>query len=148
LAHNLVVKVQLQLAVFDQMLEKCGQVSRVHLAGVIRHAGRPVEIADDGYAMFNRDFARLREFAVPAALAGEVHDHRTWRHTRDHFLYDIHDPKLAANKFGVVEADKTGKVVSLEEKPAEPKTSLIGMGVYYFPASSLPKVGEYLADKN
>lgn len=63
-------------------------------------------------------------------------------------VYDIRDPKLAANKFGVVEADKTGRVISLEEKPAEPKTSLIGMGVYYFPASSLPKVHEYLADKN
>jgi glucose-1-phosphate thymidylyltransferase len=63
-------------------------------------------------------------------------------------VYDIHDPKLAANKFGVVEADKTGKVISLEEKPAKPKTSVIGMGVYYFPASSLPKVHEYLADKN
>ena len=63
-------------------------------------------------------------------------------------VYDIGDPKLAANKFGVFEVDKMGKVVSLEEKPAEPKTSLIGMGVYYFPASSLPKVGEYLADKN
>ncbi len=63
-------------------------------------------------------------------------------------VYDIGDPKLAANKFGVVEADKTGKVISLEEKPAEPKTSMIGMGVYYFPASLLPKVYEYLADKN
>ncbi len=63
-------------------------------------------------------------------------------------VYDIGDPKLAANKFGVVEADRAGKVISLEEKPASPKTSLIGMGVYYFPASSLPKVREYLADKN
>ncbi len=63
-------------------------------------------------------------------------------------VYDIRDPKLAANKFGVIEADKTGKVISLEEKPAAPKTSLIGMGVYYFPASTLPKVREYLADKN
>ena len=63
-------------------------------------------------------------------------------------VYDIGDPKLAANKFGVVEADKTGRVISLEEKPAEPKTSLIGMGVYFFPASILPTVKEYLADKN
>ena len=62
--------------------------------------------------------------------------------------YDIGDLKLAANKFGVIEADKEGKVLSMEEKPAAPKTSFIGMGIYYFPASSLVKVGEYLADKN
>ena len=62
-------------------------------------------------------------------------------------VYDIRDPKLAANKFGVVETDKTGKLISFEEKPAHPKTSLIGMGVYYFPCSSLPKVHEYLAGK-
>lgn len=62
--------------------------------------------------------------------------------------YDIGDPKLAANKFGVIEADADGKVLSLEEKPAQPKTSMIGMGVYYFPVSSLSQVNEYLADKN
>ncbi len=63
-------------------------------------------------------------------------------------VYDIGDPALAANKFGVFEVGKDGKVISLEEKPPVPRTSLIGMGVYYFPASSLPKVAEYLADKN
>ena len=62
--------------------------------------------------------------------------------------YDIQDPRLAANKFGVIEADKDGRVLSIEEKPAMPKTSFIGMGIYYFPASSLVRVGEYLADKN
>lgn len=62
--------------------------------------------------------------------------------------YDIGDPKLAANKFGVIEAAADGRVISLEEKPAQPKTSMIGMGLYYFPASSLPRVAEYLADKN
>jgi glucose-1-phosphate thymidylyltransferase len=62
--------------------------------------------------------------------------------------YDIGDPRLAANKFGVIEAAVDGKVISMEEKPAQPKTSTIGMGVYYFPESSLPRVNEYLADKN
>ena len=63
-------------------------------------------------------------------------------------LYDIQDPALAANKYGVFETDKTGRVLSIEEKPAQPKTSLIGMGVYYFPERSLGRVREYLSDKN
>ena len=63
-------------------------------------------------------------------------------------VYDIGDPAFAANKFGVFETDASGKALSVEEKPARPKTSLIGMGVYYFPASSLPRVAEYLADKS
>ena len=63
-------------------------------------------------------------------------------------VYDIRDPQLAAKKYGVFETAAAGKVVSIEEKPEKPKTSLIGMGVYYFPASSLPRVAEYLADKN
>jgi len=63
-------------------------------------------------------------------------------------VYDIGDPQLAANKYGVFETDGTGKVLSIEEKPAAPRSSLIGMGVYYFPAGSLGRVAEYLADKN
>ena len=63
-------------------------------------------------------------------------------------LYDIGDPMKAANKYGVFEIAKNGMVVSIEEKPAKPKTSLIGMGVYYFPVSSLPKVNEYLGGKD
>lgn len=63
-------------------------------------------------------------------------------------VYDIQDPSLAAKKFGVIEADSTGKVTRIEEKPEKPRSSLIGMGVYYFPASSLPLVTEYLSHKD
>ena len=63
-------------------------------------------------------------------------------------VYDIQDPQLAAKKYGVFETDAAGKVLSIEEKPERPKTSLIGMGVYYFPGATLPRVAEYLADKN
>ena len=58
-------------------------------------------------------------------------------------LYDIGDIKEAKN-FGVVQIDKSGKVISFEEKPAAPKSSLIAMCSYYFPKSSLGLVEEYL----
>ncbi len=62
-------------------------------------------------------------------------------------LHDIRDPKLAANRYGVLEVNAEKEVVSIEEKPAHPKSSLIGMGVYYFPKSTLEWVREYLKDK-
>ena len=59
-------------------------------------------------------------------------------------VYDLGDPKLAAGKFGVLELDADSKVTGMEEKPKEPKTALIGVGVYFFPKCSLPLVREYL----
>ena len=63
-------------------------------------------------------------------------------------VYDIKDPALAAKKYGVFETDPAGRVLTIEEKPEQPKTSLIGMGLYYFSKESLPYVSKYLSDKN
>lgn len=63
-------------------------------------------------------------------------------------VYDIGDPKNAAKKFGVVESDSSGRVLSFEEKPEQPRSSRIGMGVYYYPKNTIPWVAEYLAQKN
>ena len=60
-------------------------------------------------------------------------------------LYDIHDIGQA-KKFGVVALDRYNKVVSFEEKPEKPKSSLIAMCLYYFPKSSLPFLGEYIRE--
>jgi glucose-1-phosphate adenylyltransferase len=49
------------------------------------------------------------------------------------------DPAAAAGKFGVLETDETWRIVGFQEKPANPKTSLVhtgkvnaSMGVYLF----------------
>ena len=60
-------------------------------------------------------------------------------------LYDIQDARLASKKFGVVELDASSEVIGLEEKPEHPRSSFIGMGVYYFPKDSLRFVNEYLS---
>jgi glucose-1-phosphate thymidylyltransferase len=42
-------------------------------------------------------------------------------------LYEVADPE----RFGVAELDADGNVVGFEEKPAEPKSNLIPIGVYF-----------------
>lgn len=58
-------------------------------------------------------------------------------------LYDIGSLELAKN-FGVVEIDSIGRVVNFQEKPPEPKSTLISTGIYYFPADKIALIKEYV----
>ncbi len=60
-------------------------------------------------------------------------------------LYDIKDLS-EAKLFGVVALDGSGKVTSFEEKPQQPKSTLIAMCFYYLPKSTLGLVADYLKD--
>ncbi|MFT4343328.1 MAG: nucleotidyltransferase family protein [Candidatus Woesearchaeota archaeon] len=57
--------------------------------------------------------------------------------------YDVKDLELA-KKYGVIEIDADNKVVSFEEKPPEPKSTLCAICVYFYPKSILPRIKEYL----
>ena len=45
------------------------------------------------------------------------------------FGYYVNDPE----RYGVVEFDSTGKCVSIEEKPSEPKSNYAVVGLYFYP---------------
>ena len=42
-----------------------------------------------------------------------------------------------ASQFGIIETDSTGKIISFEEKPEEPKSNTASMGIYIFKYSVL-----------
>ncbi|AVP85312.1 glucose-1-phosphate thymidylyltransferase RfbA [Aeromonas hydrophila] len=44
------------------------------------------------------------------------------------FTYHVHDPE----RYGVVEFDKQGTAISLEEKPLEPKSNYVVTGLYFY----------------
>lgn len=47
------------------------------------------------------------------------------------FGYYVQDP----NRYGVVEFEKSGKVISIEEKPEDPKSNYAVVGLYFYPNS-------------
>ena len=54
------------------------------------------------------------------------------------FGYRVSDPE----RYGVVEFDADGKAVSLEEKPAKPKSSYAVVGLYFYPNDVIEKAAK------
>jgi glucose-1-phosphate thymidylyltransferase len=65
---------------------------------------------------YGHDFPKLLENAVTRTAGATV------------FAYHVQDPE----RYGVVEFDSAGKAVSLEEKPAQPKSNYAVTGLYFY----------------
>jgi glucose-1-phosphate thymidylyltransferase len=102
------------------------------MALAISRAGRTEDllvIAGDNLFEFKLldfiEFAKARPGKVAAALC------------------DINDIE-AAKKFGVAALDKDARIVSFEEKPEKPKSTLISTGIYYFPKEKIGLIDDYV----
>ena len=60
-------------------------------------------------------------------------------------LYDVKDQMLA-KQYSTVTIDSDGRILSLNEKPADPETTLVGACIYMLPDRTLNRLREYLAE--
>ncbi len=51
-----------------------------------------------------------------------------------------------AKKYGVIAVNDKGVITSFEEKPAEPKSTLIGIALYYYPKRTVPLLATYISE--
>ncbi|MFA5038229.1 MAG: nucleotidyltransferase family protein [Candidatus Omnitrophota bacterium] len=61
-------------------------------------------------------------------------------------LFDIKD-RASASRFGVVSVDRRGRLTRFQEKPRDPKSTLVATCLYYFPAQTLPLLKTYALDE-
>ncbi|MEO1943491.1 MAG: glucose-1-phosphate thymidylyltransferase RfbA [Candidatus Thioglobus sp.] len=54
------------------------------------------------------------------------------------FGYHVHDPE----RYGVMDFDRTGKALSIEEKPTNPKSNYAVTGLYFYPNDVVKKAAE------
>ena len=71
---------------------------------------------------------------VTLVLGDNIFDHDFSSHIKEFkdgaavFAKEVHDPE----RFGVVDFDKNGKALSIEEKPAKPKSNYAVVGIYSY----------------
>ena len=62
-------------------------------------------------------------------------------------VYDVGSLEQV-KKYSSINLDKQGKIVSFEEKPKNPTSTLIGIALYYYPRATLPLIKQYIAEGN
>ena len=62
-------------------------------------------------------------------------------------IYDAGSLDLA-KKYGVVDLDRTGRILQFTEKPEQPTSTLVGIALYYYPRATLPLIRQYIAEGN
>lgn len=138
------------------------------LAWAAHRSGRlRVEVHDDGTTS-NEDrlgaIGDIRFTVERAGLAGDdlfvvagdnligydLRDYvRFWRERGGSAIALRHEPDLEAiRQYGVVELDERNRVVSFEEKPAEPRSSLAATAAYLYTRDHAALVPRYLDEGN
>lgn len=62
-------------------------------------------------------------------------------------VYDVGDLE-EIKKYNAIEIDEEDRIVYFEEKPAQPKSTLTGIALYYYPTSALPLIHQYIVEGN
>ena len=62
-------------------------------------------------------------------------------------LYDVGNLE-EIKKYNSITLDSAGRITFFEEKPKEPKSTLTGIALYYYPKHTLPLLRRYIAEGN
>jgi glucose-1-phosphate thymidylyltransferase len=62
-------------------------------------------------------------------------------------VYDVGDLEQI-KKYNAIEIDENNRITYFEEKPKEPKSTLTGIALYYYPKAVLPLIRQYIAEGN
>jgi len=62
-------------------------------------------------------------------------------------VYDVGDLN-EIKKYNSIEIDESDRITYFEEKPAQPKSTLTGIALYYYPQAVLPLIKQYIAEGN
>jgi len=62
-------------------------------------------------------------------------------------VHDVGDLGLM-REYNQVEIDESGRVLFMEEKPEQPRTTLAGVALYFYPRRALPLIQQYLDEGN
>jgi glucose-1-phosphate thymidylyltransferase len=60
-------------------------------------------------------------------------------------VYDVGDLE-AIRKYNAIDVDEDGRIVFFEEKPDQPRSTLTGIALYFYPRHTLPLVARYLSE--
>ena len=62
-------------------------------------------------------------------------------------VYDVGNLE-EIKKYNAISMDQDGKITFFEEKPKQPKSTLTGIALYYYPAATIPLIKQYIAEGN
>lgn len=62
-------------------------------------------------------------------------------------LYNVGDLEQI-KKYNSISTDDAGRITFFEEKPKEPKTTLTGIALYFYPKATIPLIKQYIAEGN
>ncbi len=62
-------------------------------------------------------------------------------------VYDVGELEQI-KKFNAITLDNTGRITFFEEKPKNPTSTITGIALYFYPKTTLPLIGQYVAHGN
>lgn len=112
---------------------KLGAIGDMHLV-MNKHDINQDVIMVGGDNLFSDDLAEFGEFCLQknSPVTG---------------VYDVGDLE-EIKKYNAIETDAADRITFFQEKPTEPTSTLTGIALYYYPASSLSLINQYIQEGN